>query len=250
MSILQDLRLAFRLLRRDLAGTGIALLSIALSVAATAVVFAAIKAVLIDPLPYARAEELVQLRSEFPKMQEQSHADWVVWNDTQELIRRTRTLESVGVSGNAIFDLAGDAGATPEALYGLRMTASLFSTLGVSPMLGRNILPEEGRPGHPDVMILSYGLWVRRFNSDRSVVGRTVIVNGHGCLVVGVMPPGFNYPLHMQAAHTPSPYFEFGARLFFGCPSISTPPCTLWRGFAQACQSSRRGRTSPRSATR
>src|SRR5580704_10708480 len=186
MSILQDLRLAFRLLRRDLAGTGIALLSIALSVAATAVVFAAIKAVLIDPLPYARAEELVQLRSEFPKMQEQSHADWVVWNDTQELIRRTRTLESVGVSGNAIFDLAGDAGATPEALYGLRMTASLFSTLGVSPMLGRNIRPEEDQPGHPDEMILSYGLWARRFQSDRNVVGRSVTVNGHDCLVIGV----------------------------------------------------------------
>jgi predicted permease len=209
MSILQDVRLAFRLLRRDLAGTAIALLSIALSVAATAVVFAAIKSVLIDPLPYARAEELVQIRSEFPKMQQQSAGDWVIWNDTQELIRRTRTLESVGVYGNAIFDLAGDAGTTPEALYGLRVTASLFPTLGVSPMLGRNILPEEDQPGRPDEMILSYGLWVRRFNSDRSVVGRAVTVNGHACLVIGVMPPGFNCPLRRQAAHTPSPYVEF-----------------------------------------
>src|SRR5579859_6250090 len=157
--MLQDVRLALRLLSRDLAGTAIALLSIALSVAAAVVVFTAIKSVLIDPLPYARAEDLVQLRSEFPQMQQQSNGDWVAWNDTQELIRRTRTLQSVGVSGNAIFDLAGNAGATPEALYGLRMSASLFPTLGVSPMLGRNILPEEDRPGHPDVMILSYGLW-------------------------------------------------------------------------------------------
>ncbi len=214
MSILQDIRLAFRLFRRDLAGTAIALLSIALSVAATAVVFTAIKAVLLDPLPYARPEELVQLRSEFPKMQEQSTGDWVAWNDTQELIRRTRTLESVGVYRNAIFDLAGDAGSTPEALYGLKVTASLFPTLGVSPMLGRNILPEEDQPGRPDEMILSYGLWARRFNSDRSVVGRTVTVNGHNCLVIGVMPPGFNYPLRRQAAHTPSPYFEFWATPF------------------------------------
>src|ERR1700686_2155682 len=109
MSMLQDVRLALRLLRRDFAGTAIALLSIALSVAAAAVVFTAIKSVLIDPLPYARAEEIVQIRSEFPKMQQQSHGDWVVWNDTQELPRRTRTLESVGVYGNAIFDLAGDS---------------------------------------------------------------------------------------------------------------------------------------------
>ncbi|MGA3241355.1 MAG: ABC transporter permease [Bryobacteraceae bacterium] len=213
MSILQDIRLAFRLFSRNLVATGIALLSVALSVGATAVVFTAIKAVLIDPLPYARAQELVQIRSEFPKMQEQSNGDWVVWNDTQELIRRTRTLESVGVYRNAIFDLAGDAGTTPEALYGLKVTASLFPTLGVSPMLGRNILPDEDQPGHADEMILSYGLWARRFNSDRKVVGRAVRVNGHDCLVIGVMPPDFNFPLRRQAAHTPSPYVEFWAPL-------------------------------------
>src|SRR5580658_5445982 len=213
MAILQDVRLAFRLFSRNLVATGIALLSIALSVGATAVVFAAIKAVLIDPLPYARAEELVQIRSEFPKMQEQSNGDWVVWNDTQELIRRTRTLESVGIYRYAIFDLAGDAGTTPEALYGVKATASLFPTLGVAPMLGRNILPEDDQPGHADEMILSYGLWVRRFNSDRGIVGRTVRVNGRDCLVIGVMPAGFNFPMRRPAAHLPSPYVDFWAPL-------------------------------------
>jgi predicted permease len=191
--------------------TAIALLSIALSVGATAVVFAAVKAVLIDPLPYARPNELVQLRSEFPAMQQQAHEDWVVWNDVRELPRRTRTLESIGAYGNAIFDLAGDSSATPEALYGVRVNASLFPLLGASPRFGRAFLPEEHQPGHTDVMILSYGLWARRFHSDQSVVGRTVTVNGHGCLVIGVMPPGFNFPMHRAAAHTPSPYVEFWA---------------------------------------
>ncbi len=188
-------------------------MSIALSVGATAVVFTAIKSVLIDPLPYARAGELVQIRSEYPRMQQQSSGDWVFWNDTQEVIRRTRTLESVGVYRNAVFDLAGGPGTTPEALYGLKVTASLFPTLGVSPMLGRNILPEEDQPGRPDEMILSHGLWVRRFNSDPSVVGRSVTVNGHRCLVIGVMPPDFNFPLRRAAVHTPSPYVEFWAPL-------------------------------------
>ena len=214
MSVLKDIRLGFRLFRGTPVPTGIALLSIALSVGATAVVFTAIKSVLIDPLPYARASELVQIRSEFPKMTEQSHGDWVFWNDTRELIRRTRTLESVGVYRNAIFDLAGSSNTTPEALYGLKVTAGLFPTLGVAPMLGRNILPEEDRPGHADEMILSYGLWVRRFNSDPGVVGRSVTVNGHSCLVIGVMPPGFNFPLRREAAHTPSPYVEFWAAPF------------------------------------
>lgn len=213
MSILYDVRLAFRLFRRNLVTTAIALLSIALSVGATAVVFAAVKSVLIDPLPYARAEELVQIRTEFRKAQQQSNGDWVYWNDAQELIRRTRTLESVGIYRNAVFDLVGDGGTTPEALYGLRVTASLFPTLGVSPMLGRNILPAEDQPGRPDEMILSYGLWARRFNSDPAVVGRTVTVNGHGCLIIGVMPPGFNFPLRRAAIHTPSPYVEFWAPL-------------------------------------
>jgi len=212
--LLHDIRLALRLLRRAPASTGIALLSIALSVGATAVVFAAIKSVLIDPLPYARPSELVQLRSEYPRFAQQSHGDWVVWNDAREVARRNRTLESVGIYGNAIFDLAGDSNATPEALYGLRAKANLFPTLGVSPMLGRNILPEEDQPDHADVMILSYGLWARRFHSDPSVVGRIVTVNGHGCLVIGVMPRDFNFPMRREAAHTPSPYVEFWAAPF------------------------------------
>src|SRR5580700_10149902 len=214
MSMLNDIRLAFRLFRRTPVPTAIALLSITLSVGATAIVFTAIKAVLIDPLPYARAGELVQLRSEFPRMQQQAQSDWVVWNDARELAQRTRTLESIGVYGNAVFDLAGDLNATPEALYGVRVNAKLFPVLGVAPMLGRNILPEEDQPGHPDEMILSYGLWVRRFNSDRNVVGRTVTVNGHACLVIGVMPPEFNFPLRRSAVHTPSPYVEFWAAPF------------------------------------
>ena len=211
MSLLHDIRLALRLLRRAPASTGIALISIALSVGATAVVFAAIKSVLIDPLPYARPSELVQLRSEYPRFAQQSHGDWVVWNDAREVARRTRTLESVGIYQNAIFDLAGDSNAVPEALYGLKMKADLFPTLGVSPMLGRNLLPEEDQPDHPCVTILSYGLWERRFHSDRSIVGRIITVNGHGCQVIGVMPRDFNFPMRREAAHTPSPYVEFWA---------------------------------------
>jgi len=214
VQLLADVRLALRFLRRNPLSSSIALVSIALSAGATAVVFAAVKSVLIDPLPYRHPERIVQFRSEWPRVEQQSHGDWVVWNDTRELARRTRTLQSIGIFGNAIFDLAGDANATPEALYGGRMNAELFSVLGVSPMLGRGVLPEEGVPGHADVMVLSYGLWARRFHADRSIVGRTVTVNGHGCLVVGVMPPEFNFPMRREAAHTPSPYVEFWAAPF------------------------------------
>lgn len=224
MSVLQDIRLALRLLRRTPSVTSISLLSIALSVAATAVVFTAIKSVLIDPLPYARPGELVQIGTEFASFDPaglsnaRSHVDFAFWNDAHEIMRRTRTLESVGVYGNSLVDLAGDGSAPPEALYGLRVSASLFPTLGVTPMLGRNILPEEDQIGHTEVMILNFGLWKRRFRGDGNIVGRNIRINGHECLVIGVMPPQCNFPLRRAAAHTPSPYVEFWEPLLTGGP--------------------------------
>jgi putative ABC transport system permease protein len=214
MPILQDVRLALRLSWRTPFVTAIILVSMAFSTAATAVIFTAVKSVLIDPLPYARPGELVQLRTEFANFDpSQTHADFVLGSDFKEIARRTRTLRSLGAYGNALSNLAGDASTPPEALYGLRVSASLFPTLGVTPMLGRNILPEEDQPGHAEVMILSFGLWQRRFNSDPSVVGRNITIDGHDCLVIGVMPPEFNFPLRRATAHTPSPYVEFWSAL-------------------------------------
>jgi putative ABC transport system permease protein len=209
MRSIHDIRVAFRLSRRNLPTTAIALVSIAVGVAATAVVFVAIRSVLITPLPYSHPERLVQIRAEFGNTVHPSIVDWGFWNDADEIGRRTRTLESVAVYGNVIFDLAGDGFTPPEALYGLKVSANLFPTLGVKPMLGRSILPEEDVPEHANEMILSYGLWVRRFNSDRNIVGRNVQVDGHDCLVIGVMRPEFNFPLRRAAARTPSPYVEF-----------------------------------------
>jgi predicted permease len=210
MSVISESRFAFRLFRRSPSTTAIALVSIALSVAATSVVFAAVKSVLLMPLPYSHAERLVQIGTEFANF-EPSFADYGFPNDAEEIARRTRTLESVAVYGNALYNLAGSGSTPPEALYGLRVSANLFPTLGVKPMRGRNILSEEDQLGHTNEMILSYGLWVRRFNSDRSIVGRTVNVDGHDCLIIGVMPSGFNFPMRRAAARTPSPYVEFWA---------------------------------------
>jgi len=211
MSLIGDVRLGLRLLKRNPSTTAIALVSIALSVAATSVVFAAVKSVLLAPLPYYDPEQLLQIRTEFANSFEPSIVDYGFPNDADEIARRTRTLESVAVYGNAVYNLAGDGSTPAEALYGLRASANLFPTLGVKPMLGRNILPREDQPGYANEMILSYGLWVRRFNSDRNVVGSTVNVDGHDCLIIGVMAPDFNFPLRRAAAHTPSPYVEFWA---------------------------------------
>lgn len=217
LSTLRDIRLAFRLFRRSPTFTAVALLSIALSVGAMAVVFTAVKSVLLDPLPYARQSELVQLRSDYPRFPN-SLMDWILWRDAQELVHRTRTLASIGFYRTDIFDLPGANATPPEALWGLRISANLFPTLGVQPMLGRNILPEEDQPGRPNEMILSYGLWQRRFHGDREIVGKTITINRRSCLVIGVMPQGFNFPLREGDVHTPWPYIEFWAPLQSGVP--------------------------------
>jgi predicted permease len=200
-----------RNLRRAQAFTVIALLSIAISIGATAVVFTAVKSVLIEPLPYANPDELVQLRSEHSRFPP-SHADWVLWPDMQDVIKSTRTFASLGIYTYKLFNLSGDGNAPPEALYGLIVSANMFPTLGVTPMLGRNILPEEDQPGRDREMILSYGLWTRRFNSDRDIVGRSVEINGHPCTIIGVMPRGFDFPMRLATTvRTPSQHMDFWA---------------------------------------
>jgi putative ABC transport system permease protein len=208
--MLSDVRHALRLMRRSPALTAVALASVAIGTSASAVVFAAVKAVLLQPLPYAKASELVELRTDFQRGNPRE--DWVSWSDAKDAVERGASFDSSGTYHYAVFNLAGDSHTLPEALYGLTVSASLFPALGVKPILGRNILPEEDQPQHACVMILSYGLWTRRFDSDRSIVGRSVPVNGHACTIAGVMPPEFNFPLRLATTvRTPSPYIEFWA---------------------------------------
>jgi len=212
--IRHDIRHAARLLRRTPTVAVVAVLSVAISVGATSVVFAAIKSVLIEPFPYLRPGELLQIRNEYGYSGGQPRADWVSWVDMQDVRRMNHSFESLGTYHYALFNLAGSQSLPPEALYGLRVSADLFPTLGVSPMLGRNILPEEDQPGREREMILSYGLWTRRFNSDPHVIGRSVAVNGHDCRIIGVMPPGFDFPLRLATpVRTPSAHMEFWAPL-------------------------------------
>jgi len=201
--------LSFRTFRRTPALTAVALGSIAITVGATAVVFTAVKTVLLDPLPYANADELVQFRTESTRGGD-SRADWITWPDMQDVSRRNHTFQSVATYHYALLNFSGDGNVPPEALYGLAVSANMFPTLGVKPMLGRNILPEETQLGRDRELILSYGLWTRRFNSDPSVIGRSVEANGHACTVIGVMPPGFDFPMRLATTvRTPSQHMDF-----------------------------------------
>ena len=213
MSTISDIRQAIRMLRRAPAVSLIAMLSIAIGAGAAAVVFAAVKAVLIEPLPYSQAESLVQIRTEFARGGS-PRQDWVAWDDMQDVARDNRSFSGTGTYHYALFNLGGGPHSLPEAVYGLTVSAGVFPTLGVAPMLGRSILPEDTQLGRDREMILSYGLWVRRFQADPGVVGRMVRVNGHDCQIIGVMPPGFDFPMRLATSvSTPSRHMDFWAPL-------------------------------------
>ena len=203
-SLLRDLRHAVRLFRRTPMVTLIAILSLALTIGITAVVFTALKAVVLNPMPYARPEDLVMLSSAGLS------GRWVSWSDIQDVARRNRSFQALGTYHYSLLNLRGDGSTPPQALYGLRVSASLFPALGVSPMIGRNILPEEDQPGRNAEMILSYGLWRQRFGADPNILGRTLTANGIDYRIIGVMPPGFDFPLRLATTvRTPAPYMQF-----------------------------------------
>ena len=201
---MNDFRHALRLFRRTPALTFVSVLSLALTIGTTAVVFTAFKAVLLNPLPYSRPEELLLLSSGG------AAAHWVSWSDMQDVARRNRSFQSVATYHYSLLNLKGDGSNPPQALYGLRVSANLFRTLGVAPLIGRDILPQEDQPGRNHQIILSYGLWKSRFAADANVLGRTLSGNGIDYTVIGVMPPGFDFPLRLATTvRTPAPYMEF-----------------------------------------
>jgi predicted permease len=211
VSTLSDIRHAFRVLGRTPAVTLISILSIAIGAGAASVVFAAVKTVLIEPFPYSHPDALVQIRTDAGRGGS-PRQDWVSWNDMQDVARENHSFTALGTYHYALFNLGGDPNSLPEALYGLYISAAVFPTLGVSPMLGRSILPEEAQPGRDREMILSYGLWVRRFRADPATVGRVVEVNGHDCRIIGVMPADFDFPMRLATTvSTPSRHMDFWA---------------------------------------
>lgn len=209
MVLLSDLRQAWRTLRRAPAVAVLAVLSIAIGAGASAVVFAAVKAVLIEPFPYADSENLVQIRTDYAGAGN-PRQDWVSWSDMEDVNRENHSFTAIATYHYSVESLSGDPESLPEALYGLRISASLFPLLGVKPLLGRDILPEEAQLGRNREMVLSYGLWKRRFHGDPAMIGRTVQVNGHASRIIGVMPRGFDFPIRLATTvSTPSRHMDF-----------------------------------------
>src|SRR5215468_6257692 len=187
----QDLRYGARMLLKNPGFTTIAVLTLALGIGANTAIFTVVDAALLRGLPYKDSDRLVQVwesrRIGEIKRLDASYPDYLDWGQATEVID--------GISGytgwDGSFTLTGRA--EPERIEGARVTASFFSVLGVRPILGRAFLPDEERPQAEGTVILSYGLWQRRFGADPNIVGQRLTLDGGGYTVLGVLPRSFQF---------------------------------------------------------
>ncbi|HKR61155.1 MAG TPA: ABC transporter permease [Pyrinomonadaceae bacterium] len=184
-SLLQDLRFGLRMLVKKPIFALIAVVTLALGIGANTAIFSVVDAVLLRPLPYPEANRLVFLWSG------ESGAG-SAWPDYEGWRDRNQSFDGLAAFYNGDFNLSS-AGSPPEFIQGAYITANLFQVLKISPSLGRLFSSEEEQYGKHHVVLLSDGLWQRRFAGDRGIVGRDIKLGGETYRVVGVMPPGLPF---------------------------------------------------------
>jgi putative ABC transport system permease protein len=186
-ALLRDLRFAVRMLVKHKATTIVAVLTLALGIGANTAIFSTVNATLLRPLPYKDPEQLMVFWETSPSFKEMS----VAYMNFLDYQKDNQTFSSIGAWRSDSLNLIGQG--EPERLKTHMISASLFPTLGVEPMLGRNIAPAEDGPNGEKVVVLSHGLWQRRFGSDREIIGKSINLDGQPFSVIGVMGPEFRF---------------------------------------------------------
>lgn len=187
--LLYDTRHALRVLRRNPGYTTAAALTFALGIGLTTAIFSVVYAVLFQPLPYANPDRLAVIWERNPNHRSQQNVvsvgNFEAWRD------RNRSFTALVALVPSPVTLGG---VDPERVMGAEVSPEYFRLLGVRPVIGREFTSAEGVEGGPSVVILSDGLWRRRFAADRSIVGRPIRLDDRPFTVVGVMPAGFDPP--------------------------------------------------------
>jgi putative ABC transport system permease protein len=184
---LQDVRYSFRKLSQSLGITAIAVLALGLGIGANSAIFSVVNTTLLRPLPFKDPDQLVMVwENNLKKGVNQialSPANYADFRD------QSQSFSAMAAMRPANFTVTG--GDEPERVPGAMVTPNLFTLFDVRTVVGRAFLPEEAQPGSDAVVLISHGLWQRRFASDANVVGRQLKINGRDYQVVGVVPPDF-----------------------------------------------------------
>jgi putative ABC transport system permease protein len=215
-----DLRYGARVLIKNPGFTLVAALTLALGIGATTAIFSVVDGVLLRPLPYKDPQKLLMIWAtraqdlEFPIMSA----------DFADLRKQNQVFEQVTAFRPQSVNLTGIG--EPERLGGIQASTNLFTLLGIEAKLGRTFLPEEEQPGNHRVVILNYGLWQRRFGADEQIIGKTISLNDEPHTIVGVMPPGFQFP---RKGAMPIPW-QFPGEVEIYIPLALTPDQINIRG--------------------
>ena len=194
----RDLLHAWRGIRQQPGFLTAALLTIAIGIGANITIFSLVNGLSLRPMPFGeRTDRLVTLHPTHPTQPQESPS----WGESEISFKdmldfRTATaVDGIGAYLFRNFVLSGDA-ASAERVQGGSVTPELFTLLGIEPIMGRHFLPEEAAsPGLESVVMLTHGLWQRRYGADPAIVGKSIIINDRARTVVGVLPPKFNFPL-------------------------------------------------------
>jgi predicted permease len=188
-SFLQDLRYGVRTLIKDRAFLFTAVLALALGIGSTTAIFSVIDNVLLEPFPYTDGQRLMAIMihdksssDEFGRQFFQA-GEFLDYQEQNHVFDRSIGLESLGV-------LMTGTGA-PESFRGAGVTGNTFEFMGIPPLLGRALTPEDAKPGAPPTFVLSYKAWRKKFAMDRSILGKTYTLNGQPTTLIGIMPKRF-----------------------------------------------------------
>jgi predicted permease len=215
-NFLMDIRYALRQLRRKPGFTAVAVLTLALGIGATTAIFSVVDGILLKPLPYPHADRLVYVEQTAPGIgfthAAMAPALYFIYRG------QSRTFEDIGLYSYDSVNVSG-AG-RPQHLSALDVTDGLLPVLGVPPLLGRTFTRADDQPGSQDTVMLTYGYWRRTFGGSRSVVGKTIDIDGKPHSIIGVLPQRFRFldesflamflPIKLDRAKTYLGDFDYG----------------------------------------
>ena len=205
----QDLRYAFRSLVKNPGFTAVAVACLSLGIGVNATIFSVIDGVILRPVPYPDPQQLLVVHS-------QNHEQRVTrgtpsYQEFKEIRDSASTLAAVAAFANRSLTIADGRG-EPERYSGETISWNLFSMLGTQPIIGRDFNADDDKPGAERVVLLSHELWRLRYQEDRGVIGKSIIVNGLPHTIVGVMPERFYFPENERLWVTIAPYQDASPR--------------------------------------
>ena len=186
-AIIQDLKFAIRMLAKSPGFTLVAVLTLALGIGANTAIFSIVNAVLLRPLPFKDSSQLVRLRETHKNVGNVSvsYPDFLDWREQSHSFLAMTVINNVG------FNLSGIA--QPENIGGYAVSPNFLALVGVRPVLGRDLLPSEEKPGTAPVVLLSYQLWQSHLGGDPAVIGRSITLDGRSYSIVGILPSTFRF---------------------------------------------------------